>query len=117
MKEGSALLVALALATGVAYWSDHFRLDGWRGSPPAEPAFPHQTPTPGVSAPAEPITPERLEISTNPDAAARAALCEELLEVIRGVDAAMLSPQSAAAARQLSARRRAYVDKRITLGC
>jgi hypothetical protein len=40
VKEGSALLVALALAAGIAYWSDHFRLGGWNQDVPGEPAFP-----------------------------------------------------------------------------
>ena len=74
MKEGSALLVALALAAGIAYWSDHFRLGGWMQDTPGEPAFPHQTPQPRVSAPAEQIAPERLEISVSSDAAAKAVL-------------------------------------------
>lgn len=117
MKEGSALLAALAVAVGIAYWSDHFRLGGWNQDVPGEPAFPHQAPPPRVSAPAEQTAPERLEISATSDAAAKAVLCEELLEVIRGVDAAMLSPQSPATTEQLAARRRAYVEKRMALGC
>ena len=44
-------------------------------------------------------------------------LCEELAEVIRGVDAAMLTPQSPATTEQLATRRRAYVEKRMALGC
>ena len=51
------------------------------------------------------------------DATARGALCAELLEVIQGVDAALLHPQSPASAEQLVLRRRAYVEKRIALGC
>ena len=39
MKEGSALLVALALAVGIAYWSDHFRATGGKPEPAAAPAF------------------------------------------------------------------------------
>ena len=62
MKEGSALLVALALAAGIAYWSDHFRLGSWNQDVPGEPAFPHQAPPHRVSAPVEQTAPERLEI-------------------------------------------------------
>jgi len=117
VKEGSALLVALALAAGIAYWSDHFRLGSWNQDVPGEPAFPHQTPPPRVSTPVEQTAPERLEISVSSDAAAKAVLCEELAEVIRGVDAAMLTPQSPATTEQLATRRRAYVEKRVALGC
>jgi len=51
------------------------------------------------------------------DQAGKAGLCAELLEVIQGVDAALQNPQSPAAAEQLTNRRRAYVEKRIALGC
>ena len=101
MKEGSALLVALALAVGIAYWSDHFRATGVTPAPAAEHA----------------VGPERLEVAPTPDVVAKALLCEELQEVIRGVDAALQTPQSPAATEQLNARRRAYVEKRMALGC
>ncbi len=101
MKEGSALLVALALAVGIAYWSDHFRATGGKPEPAAEHA----------------VGPERLEVAPTPDVVAKALLCEELQEVIRGVDAALQTPQSPAATEQLNARRRAYVEKRMALGC
>lgn len=61
--------------------------------------------------------PERLEVAPTPDVVAKALLCEELQEVIRGVDAALQTPQSPAATEQLNARRRAYVEKRMALGC
>ncbi|MBP6802240.1 MAG: hypothetical protein KA128_14025 [Zoogloea sp.] len=112
MKEGSALLVALLLAVGIAYWSDHYRLRGWGARPPvAEPVFPPSAARP-PSAPAE-----HLEVAGSVDGAARVALCEELQEVILGVDAALLSPQSPAAIEQLAARRRMYVERRMALGC
>lgn len=117
MKEGSALLVALALAAGIAYWSDHFRLGSWNQDVPGEPAFPHQAPPHRVSTPVEQTAPERLEISVSSDAAAKAVLCEELLEVIRGVDAALQLPQSPATIEQLTTRRRVYQEKRATLDC
>lgn len=114
MKEGSALLIALLVAAGIAYWSDHYRLGGWDVRPPvAEPAF-----LPGPSSAARPSPAiERLEVSGTADGADKAALCEELQEVILGVDAALLSPQSPAAAEQLAARRRVYAEKRVGLGC
>ncbi|WP_374240103.1 hypothetical protein [Zoogloea sp.] len=119
MKEGSALLVALALAVGIAYWSDHFRATGGKPEPAAAPAFPYQTPPPRGRAPAaeHAVGPERLEVAPTPDVVAKALLCEELQEVIRGVDAALQTPQSPAATEQLNARRRAYVEKRMALGC
>lgn len=119
MKEGSALLVALALAAGIAWWSDHFRSAGVTPDAPGTPAFPHQTPPPRASAPPaeHAVAPERLEVAPTADIVAKAVLCEELLEVIRGVDAAMQTPQSPAATEQLTARRRAYVEKRMALGC
>jgi hypothetical protein len=114
VKEGSAFLIALLLAAGIAYWSDHYRLGGWDArSPVAEPAFPPASST--AARPSSAI--ERLEVSGATDAAGKAALCEELQEVILGVDAALLSPQSPAAAEQLAARRRVYAEKRLALGC
>jgi hypothetical protein len=114
VKEGSALLVALLLAAGIAYWSDHYRLGGWDVRPPAaEPAF-----LPGPSGATRPSPAvEHLEVSGTTDGAGKAALCEELQEVILGVDAALLTPQSPVAAEQLAARRRAYAEKRVGLGC
>ena len=118
MKEGSALLVALALAAGIAYWSDHYRTGGWEATPATEGPFPYQPTLAPARAPAGlTVAPERLEVHGTDDATARAALCAELLEVIQGVDAALLHPQSPASAEQLVLRRRAYIDKRISLGC
>lgn len=117
MKEGSALLIALLLAVAIAYWSDHYRV--------AEPAFttreaerpPRPVPPPaGLQATPAPV-PERLDVVGSEDPAARAALCEELLEVIRGVDAALQLPQSPATIEQLTTRRRVYQEKRATLDC
>ena len=116
MKEGSALLVALAVAAGVAYWSDHYRIDGWGPTPPTEGPFPYErSAAPGHAPASEQPAREKLEV--HEDQAGKAGLCAELLEVIQGVDAALLSPQSPAAAEQLINRRRAYVEKRIALGC
>ncbi|MCK6393511.1 hypothetical protein [Zoogloea sp.] len=116
MKEGSALLVALLLAVAIAYWSDHYRLadqavvareaEDLSSRPPPPPALPQ----------AEPV-PERLDVVGPRDPVARAALCEELLEVIRGVDAALQLPQSSATIEQLTTRRRVYQEKRATLDC
>ncbi len=112
------LLAAVALAAGVAYWSDHYRLPGWEATPPSEGPFPHQPPQPPARAPAvAPAGPERLEVHATADPAGKAALCAELREVIQGIDAALLNPQSPASAEQLTARRRVYVDQRIALGC
>ena len=117
MKEGSALLIALLLAVAIAYWSDHYRVvdpaltAGEAGRPPRPvppPAAPQTT-----AAPA----PERLDVVGSRDPAARAALCEELLEVIRGVDAALQLPQSPATIEQLTTRRRVYQERRASLDC
>lgn len=115
MKEGSALLIALLLAVAIAYWSDHYRLVApdptvreTEGLP--RPAPPRATPQPALA-------PERLDVVGPHDPATRAALCEELLEVIRGVDAALQLPQSPATVEQLTTRRRLYQEKRATLDC
>ncbi|MCK6374196.1 MAG: hypothetical protein L6Q69_08815 [Zoogloea sp.] len=118
MKEGSALLAALALAAGIAYWSDHFRTEGWKAAPQTESPFPYQqsaTHSPNPVPP--PAAPERLEVNAARDAADKAALCTELQEVIDDVDAALLHPQSPSSAEQLLNRRRTYVEKRMALGC
>ena len=118
MKEGSALLAALALAAGIAYWSDHFRTDGWSAAPQTESPFPHQQTAARSPSPVPPpAAPERLEVHAASDAADKAALCAELQEVIEGVDAALLHPQSPGSAEQLLNRRRTYVEKRMALGC
>lgn len=95
------------------------RATGGKPEPAAAPAFPYQTPPPRGRAPAaeHAVGPERLEVAPTPDVVAKALLCEELQEVIRGVDAALQTPQSPAATEQLNARRRAYVEKRMALGC
>ena len=112
------MLAALALAAGIAYWSDHFRTAGWKAAPQAESPFPHQqTAAQSPSPVPPPAAPERLEVHAASDAGERAALCAELLEVIEGVDAALRHPQSPSAAEQLASRRRAYVEKRMALGC
>ena len=83
MKEGSALLVALALAAGIAYWSDHYRNGGWEATPATEGPFPYQPTLAPARGPAGlAVSPERLEVHDT--------------EVLR---------------------RRAYVEKRISLGC
>jgi len=115
VKEGSALLVALLLAVAIAYWSDHYRLADQaltvrEVEGPSRPAPPPALPQ------AEPV-PEHLDVVAPSDPAARAALCEELLEVIRGVDAALQLPQSSATVEQLTTRRRVYQEKRATLDC
>ena len=118
MKEGSALLAALFVAAGIAYWSDHFRLSDGQATPPTEGPFPYQHPLAHAQSPAAaPAAPERLEVHAAANAADKAALCTELLEVIQDVDAALLHPQSPASAEQLVTRRRAYVEKRMALGC
>lgn len=118
MKEGSALLAALALAAGIAYWSDHFRTEGWNAAPQTESPFPHQqTAVHSPSPVPPPAAPERLEVHAASDAADKAALCVELQEIIEQVDAALLNPQSPGAIEQLQHRRRTYVEKRISLGC
>lgn len=118
MKEGSALLAALALAAGIAYWSDHFRTEGWKSPPQVESPFPHQQTTAHSPSPEPPpAAPERLEVHTASDAADKTAVCAELQEVIEGVDAALLHPQSPGSAEQLLNRRRIYVEKRMALGC
>ena len=55
----------------------------------------------------------------DPDLAIKAGkrLCEELLEVVRGADAALQLPQSASTTEQLINRRRLYQEKRAVLGC
>ncbi len=113
MKEGSALLIALLLAVAIAYWSDHYRLFD---SPQTEREA-DARPSPALPPASPPAAPERLEVVVPADAASRAALCEELLEVIRGVDAALQLPQSPAAVEQLTTRRRKYQEKRATLDC
>lgn len=115
MKEGSALLTALLLAVAIAYWSDHYRMVAPMASEretdtPRRPSMPPAPPQPALAA-------ERLDVVAPHDPATRAALCEELLEVIRGVDAAMQLPQSPATIEQLTARRRLYQEKRAALGC
>ncbi len=118
MKEGSALLVALALAAGIAYWSDHYRNGGWEATPATEGPFPYQPTLAPARGPAGlAVSPERLEVHDTEDATARGALCAELEEVTQGVEAALLHPQSPPSAEQHVLRRRAYIDKRIALGC
>lgn len=115
MKEGSALLIALLLAAGIAYWSDHYRLVGWdAGSPVAEPVL---LSGPSTAARRSAFATEHLEVVEGPAGAGKEAVCEELQEVILGADAALLSPQSPADVEQLNARRRIYTEKRAALGC
>ena len=118
MKEGSALLIALLLAVAIAYWSDHYRVvdDPALTAREAE-RLPRPAPPSATPQPAPAPAPERLEVVGSRDPAARAALCEELLEVIRGVDAALQLPQSPATIEQLTTRRRVYQEKRATLDC
>jgi len=115
VKEGSALLVALLLAVAIAYWSDHYRLADQ--APVAREAEGLSRPAPPPAMPQAEPAPERLDVVGPRDPAARAALCEELLEVIRGVDAALQLPQSPATIEQLTTRRRVYQEKRATLDC
>lgn len=114
MREGSALLAALLIATGIAYWSDHYRALG-----PRLPVQPGETPpAPAPVDLAQPAPePERLEVSKGLDPAAHRALCEELLEVIRDAEAALQTPRSQATVEQFNARRRLYQAKRADLGC
>ncbi|MDD3352414.1 hypothetical protein [Zoogloea sp.] len=120
MKEGSAFLLALLLAVGIAYWSDHYRIKvEHRPDAPVT-----RVPSPGPYeetargfTPEPPPPAERLYLATDLDGAARAVLCEELLEVVRGADAALQLPQSASTTEQLINRRRLYQEKRAVLGC
>jgi len=115
VKEGSALLAALLLAAGIAYWSDHYRLDGWDAeSPVAEPVL---LSGPSTAARRSAFATEHLEVIEGSAGAGKEAVCEELQEVILGADAALLSPQSPADVEQLNARRRTYAEKRAALGC
>lgn len=116
MKEGSALLAALLLAVGIAYWSDHYRLAEAVSPVDAEGSTP-RLPPPPPAPPPEHVAEERLEVASPADPAGRAALCEELLEVIRGVDAALMLPQSSATIEQFNQRRRVYQEKRARLDC
>lgn len=118
MKEGSVLLAALAVAAAIAYWSDHFRVSDLQSPAAGDAPFAHQA-TPGlVRNPAIVAPPrERLEVEASPDASDKAAICTELQEVIDQVDAALQVPQTPALIDQLNARRRLYVEKRISLGC
>ncbi|WP_398313081.1 hypothetical protein [Zoogloea sp.] len=117
MKEGSALLIALLLAVAIAYWSDHYRVGDPALTVREAERLPRPVPPSATPQPTPAPAPERLEVVGSVDPAARAALCEELLEVIRGVDAALQLPQSPATIEQLTTRRRVYQEKRASLDC
>jgi hypothetical protein len=114
VREGSALLAALLIATGIAYWSDHYRALG-----PRLPVPPSETPPapPPVDMPQPAPVTESLEVSKSLDPKAHQALCEELLEVVRDAEAALQTPRAQATIEQLNARRRLYQAKRADLGC
>lgn len=118
MREGSVVVAAVLLTGVVAYWSTHGDVDNWREAEPreesplaAEPVRHAATPEP-----AAPLT-GSLDIPENLDAAGKAAVCAELLEVIRGAEAALRDPRSKAAIDQLTAQRQDYQAKRVALGC
>lgn len=119
MREGSVVAAAVLLTGAAAYWSTHGGVDAWREAEPRE-EIPVVTVEPARSVatpePAAPIT-GSLDVPENLDAAGKAAVCAELLEVIRGAETALRDPRSKAAIEQLTAQRQAHQAKRVALGC
>ncbi|MBS0347377.1 MAG: hypothetical protein JSR69_13095 [Proteobacteria bacterium] len=119
MREGSVMVAAVLLTGAVAYWSTHGGVNNWREAEPreeapapvAEPARRAVLPEPAAPTTGSPDIPENL------DAAGKVAVCAELLEVIRGAEAALRDPRSKVAIEQLTAQRQAHQAKRAALGC
>ncbi|WP_374487208.1 hypothetical protein [Zoogloea sp.] len=118
MREGSVVVAAVLITGVVAYWSTHGGVDNWREAEPREeaPVAAEAVRRAAQPEPAAPVTGSP-DIPENLDAAGKAAVCAELLEVIRGADAALRDPRSKAAIEQLTAQRQAHQAKRAGLGC
>ena len=119
MREGSVVVAAVLLTGAVAYWSTHGGGGNWREAEPREEAPVAAVAPPRGSAMPEPVAPATgsPDIPDTLDAVGKAAVCAELLEVIRGAEAALRDPRSRAAVEQLTAQRQAYQAKRVALGC
>lgn len=118
MREGSVVVAAVLITGVVAYWSTHGGVDNWRevetreeALVAAEPVRRTAQPESAASVIGSPDIPENL------DAPGKVAVCAELLEVIRGAEAALRDPRSKLALEQLTAQRQAHQAKRAALGC